>query len=170
MSDDKENNDKETSGNGNGAAPEQAQFTVLAQFIKDLSFESPNTPESLRGPGNNPNLQVNVTVAADKVEGEVYEVVINFEADATNEAGAIYKLELVYGGLFRLTNMPDHIRHPVLFVNCPTLLFPFLRRIVADLTREGGFPPLMLDPIDFAALYKQNLDKANAEKQVKADS
>ena len=170
MSDDKENNDKETSGNGNGAAPEQAQFNVLAQFIKDLSFESPNTPDSLRGPGNNPNLQVNVTVAADKVDDEVHEVVINFEADATNEAGAIYKLELVYGGLFRLSNMPDHIRHPVLFVNCPTLLFPFLRRIVADLTREGGFPPLMLDPIDFAALYKQNLDKANAEKQGKADS
>ncbi len=161
----------EKAKNGNGSASEeQAQFNVLAQFIKDLSFESPNTPESLRGPGEDPNLQVDVTVGADKVEDDVYEVVINFEADATNKAGAIYKLELVYGGLFRLANMPDHIRHPVLFVNCPTLLFPFLRRIVADLTREGGFPPLMLDPIDFAGLYQQNLDKANAGKEGKADS
>ena len=118
MSDDK-------TKNGNGSSnqeQEQAQFNVLAQFIKDLSFESPNTPESLRGPGEDPNLQVNVTVGAEKVEGDVYEVVINFDADATNKAGAIYKLEMVYGGLFRLTNMPDHIRHPVLFVNCPTLL------------------------------------------------
>ena len=169
MSDKKNKKDKkETNGN---ATPEQAQFSVLGQFIKDLSFESPNTPESLRGPGDDPNLQVNVTVEADKIDGGIYEVLINFEADATNKAGAIYKLELVYGGLFRLENMPDHIKHPVLFVNCPTLLFPFLRRIVADLTREGGFPPLMLDPIDFASLYKQNLEQANAgKKQDKADS
>ena len=155
----------------NGATnQEQAQFNVLAQFIKDLSFESPNTPESLRGPGEDPNLQVNVTVGADKIDGEVYEVVINFEADASNKAGAIYKLELVYGGLFRLQNMPEHIKHPVLFVNCPTLLFPFLRRIVGDLTREGGFPPLMLDPVDFANLYKQNLDQAKAAKEDEAKS
>ena len=169
MADDKKSDDKESNGNGS-AEGEQAQFNVLAQFIKDLSFESPNTPESLRGPGEEPNLQVNVTVGADKVEDGVYEVVINFDADASNKAGAIYKLELVYGGLFRLANMPDHIKHPVLFVNCPTLLFPFLRRIVADLIREGGFPPLMLDPIDFAALYKQNLDQANVEKKAEADS
>ena len=169
MSDKKEKKDNKDA-NGD-ASVEQAQFNVLAQFIKDLSFESPNTPESLRGPGEDPNLQVNVTVAADKIEDDVYEVLINFDADAANKAGAIYKLELVYGGLFRLANMPDHIKHPVLFVNCPTLLFPFLRRIVADLTREGGFPPLMLDPIDFAALYKQNLDQANADKDAsKADS
>ena len=156
----------EKSKNGNGSAEqEQAQFNVLAQFIKDLSFESPNTPESLRGPGEDPNLQVNVTVGADKIEDDIYEVVINFDADATNKAGAIYKLEMVYGGLFHLANMPEHIRHPVLFVNCPTLLFPFLRRIIADLTREGGFPPLMLDPIDFASLYQQNLDQANAGKK-----
>ncbi len=158
--------------NGNGsenAGVEQAQFNVLAQFIKDLSFESPNTPASLRGPGEDPNLQVNVTVGADMLEEGIYEVVINFTADASNKAGAIYKLELVYGGLFRLANMPDHIKHPVLFVNCPTLLFPFLRRIVADLTREGGFPPLMLDPIDFANLYKQNLEQAKANEG-KADS
>ena len=163
---------KDTNGS---AGEEQVQFNVLAQFIKDLSFESPNTPESLRGPGEDPNLQVNVTVGADKIEDDIYEVVINFEADAFNKAGAIYKLELIYGGLFRLHNMPDHIRHPVLFVNCPTLLFPFLRRIVADLTREGGFPPLMLDPIDFGNLYNDNLQQAktakeDGENEDKADS
>lgn len=155
---------------GNGSGEEQAQFNVLAQFIKDLSFESPNTPQSLRGPGENPNLQVNVNVAADKIEDEVYEVVINFEADAHNAAGAIYKLEIAYGGLFRLHNMPDQVKHPLLFVDCPALLFPFLRRIVADLTRDGGFPPLTLDPINFAQLYRQSLEQTKAEKGGKSVS
>ncbi len=168
MSENGETPKGQSTGNGS-TQPEQARFNVLAQFIKDLSFESPNTPESLRGPGEDPNLQVNVTVGADQIDQEVYEVVINFEADAKNKAGAIYRLELVYGGLFRLANMPDHIRHPVLFVNCPTILFPFLRRIVADLTKEGGFPPLMLDPIDFANLYQQNIDQARSGKEEEED-
>jgi preprotein translocase subunit SecB len=154
---------EKSDGNGGAAGAgegEQVKFSVLAQFIKDLSFESPNTPETLKGPGEDPNLQVEVNVGAEKIDDNIYEVVINFDADATNRAGAIYKLEMVYGGLFRLENMPDHIRHPVLFVNCPTLLFPFMRRIVGDLTSEGGFPPLMLDPIDFGALYQQNMEQA----------
>ncbi len=171
MSDNKKPENKEPNGSEDHR---EAKFNILAQFIKDLSFESPNTPQSLRGPGEDPNLRVNFTVGAEKVEEDVFEVVINFEADATNKAGAIYKLEMIYGGLFQLQNLPEHIRHPVLFVNCPTLLFPFLRRIVADLTREGGFPPLMLDPIDFGALYQQNLDQAKAESEKsegeKADS
>jgi preprotein translocase subunit SecB len=154
----------------NGSGEQQAQFNVLAQYIKDLSFESPNTPESLRGPGENPNLQVNVNVAADKVEDEIYEVVIHFDADAGNKAGAIYKLELAYAGLFRLHNMPDQVKHPVLFIDCPALLFPFLRRLVGDLTRDGGFPPLLLDPINFGQLYRQNMEQAQAGKGEKPAS
>jgi preprotein translocase subunit SecB len=151
--------------NGSAAEQEQAQFNVIAQYIKDVSFESPNTPETLKGPGEDPNLQVNVNVLTKKIEDEIFEVTIRFAADASNKAGAIYKLEMDYAGLFRLHNMPDNVKHPVLLINCPTLLFPFLRRLVSDLTNEGGFPPLNLDPIDFAQLYKQNMEQAKTEKE-----
>lgn len=144
---------------------EGAQLNVLAQYIKDLSFESPNTPASLKGPGENPNLKVNVNVNASKKEDDIYEAAISFSAEATNDTGSIYVMEAVYAGLFRLKGIPEQALHPVLFINCPNLLFPYLRRLVSDLTREGGFPPLALDPIDFATLYKQKLEQMKAEKE-----
>ena len=162
MADDTENQDAKTEEasqqDGKGA-----QLGVLTQFIKDLSFESPNAPVSLQGPGDNPNLQVNINVQANKRSEGTYEVIVLFEAQAKNDGGVIYNIELAYAGLFRLTNIPENILQPVLFVDCPALLFPFLRRLVADLTREGGFPPLALDPIDFAQLYRQNAERAKAE-------
>ena len=139
-----------------------AQLNVLGQFIKDLSFESPNSPNSLQGPGGNPKLEVNVNVQGRKHADDVYEVGLQFEAQAKNDEGVIYNIELVYAGLFRLTNIPENLLQPVLFIDCPAVLFPFLRRLVGDLTREGGFPPLFLDPIDFASLYQQNAAQAQA--------
>lgn len=132
------------------------QLAILAQFVKDLSFESPNAPKSLQGPGENPKLQVNVNVHAIGQGEGIYEVDLNFEAKATSDSGVIYNVELVYAGLFRLVGIPQEMLQPVLFVDCPTILFPYLRRIVSDLTQEGGFPPLFLDPIDFVSLYRQN--------------
>ena len=137
-----------------------AQLNVLGQFIKDLSFESPNSPNSLQGPGGNPKLEVNVNVQGRKHADDVYEVGLQFEARANNDDGVIYNIELVYAGLFRLTNIPENLLQPALFIDCPAVLFPFLRRLVGDLTREGGFPPLYLDPIDFSALYQQNITQA----------
>ena len=154
--------------NGDGPSPEspqpapdaaaavQPQLTMLALYVKDLSFESPSAPGSLQAPPKNPQLQVSVNVGAVRKAGEAYEVTLNVEAHAKSDTGVIYNVELAYGGLFQLKNVPEAMLQPVLLIDCPTLLFPFLRRVLADVTRDGGFPPLILDPIDFRRLYAQN--------------
>jgi preprotein translocase subunit SecB len=93
---------------------------------------------------------------------EIYEVALQLEVHAKSDQGVIYNVELLYGGLFRLRGVPQNLLQPVLFVDCPTILFPFLRRVLADVIRDGGFPPLMLDPIDFGRLYAQNLAQSQA--------
>ena len=150
------------------AVPTQAQLTVIGQYVRDLSFESPNAPQTLQGPGDNPQLQVAVNVNAGTRAEETYEVALNVEVHAKNDAGVIYNLELVYAGLFRLRNIPQNLLQRVLFVDCPAILFPFLRRVLSDIVRDGGFPPLLLDPIDFGKLYAQNLARAGAQPQVHA--
>jgi preprotein translocase subunit SecB len=141
------------------------QLNVLGQYIKDLSFESPGAPQALQAPPQNPQLQVSVNVSAAARPEDAYEVTLNIEVHAKSDTGVIYNVELAYGGLFRLRNIPQNLLQSVLFVDCPTILFPFLRRVLADITRDGGFPPLMLDPIDFSRLYAQNV--AHAEGQAK---
>ena len=145
-------------------AATQAELSVLAQYVKDLSFESPGAPQSLQGPGQNPQLKVSVNVNAAARAEEAYEVSLNLEVHAKSDRGVIYNVEMIYGGLFRLRGVPQNLLQPVLFVDCPTILFPFMRRVLADVTRDGGFPPLMLDPIDFGRLYTQNLAKAEGEQ------
>ena len=146
-----------------GAAPSQdpqsAELSILVQYIKDLSFESPNAPASLQGPGENPKLNVNINVQAAAQADDIFEVALHFEANATSDDGVIYNIELVYAGVFRVTGVPENLLQPVLFIDCPTLLFPFMRRIIADMSQEGAFPPLLLDPVDFAALYRQNAEQ-----------
>lgn len=151
-----------------GAGEARAQLNVLAQYVRDLSFENPSAPKSLQGPGDNPQLQVNVNVNGTRRGEDMYEVSLLFDASAKNDSGLIYNIETVYCGLFRLRGIPDPMIQPVLFVDCPTILFPFLRRLVADVTRDGGFAPLMLDPIDFRSLYAQNM--ATAENQAEAET
>jgi preprotein translocase subunit SecB len=136
-------------------APPAVQVRVVGQYIKDLSFENPNVRKMLDGPGEKPALRVEVNVNATKVSDRVFESAIMFKAEAASGSGVIYDLELAYAGMFEIQNLPEQALEPFLLINCPSLLFPFLRRIVADLTREGGFPPLLLDPIDFAALFMQ---------------
>jgi len=143
--------------------PANAQFGVLVQFVKDISFESPNAPMSLQSPGENPKLEVNVHVQAMKLSDEVYEVDLMLEAKAESDVGVIYNIELVYATVFQVINIPDNYLKPVLFVDAPTIMFPYLRRVVSDLTRDGGFQPLLLDPIDFGGLFQQN--EANAQIQ-----
>lgn len=130
------------------------EVQIVGQFIKDLSFENPSMDRRLEGQGDPPTMKLEINVAATKLkQDDLYESVIDFKAVASNKDGTIYDLEVLYAGLFRLKNLPAEALEPFLLVNCPTLTFPFLRRLVADITREGGFPPLMLDPIDFAQLY-----------------
>lgn len=150
-------------GAGQAAEEAQAQFGVLAQFVKDLSFESPNSPMTLQTPGENPKLQVNVQVQVLRHSDELFEVNLMFEAKAESEIGVIYNIELVYGGMFQATNIPDQYLTSVLYVDAPTIIFPFMRHVIADTTRDGGFQPLLLDPIDFGQLYQQNSDKAQIQ-------
>lgn len=140
----------------------QPHLAVLAQYVKDLSFESPNAPKSLQGPGENPQLKVGVNVNASPRGDDSYEVALQMEVHAKSDNGVIYNVEVIYGGLFRLRGIPQNMLQPVLFVDCPTLLFPFLRRVLADVIRDGGFPPLLLDPIDFGRLYAQNLSEGQS--------
>ena len=137
------------------------EIRVLGQYIKDLSFESPNAPESLKGPGDQPNLALDINVGVNNIDTDTYESAIEFKGNATNADGTIYIIEVVYAGIFQVRNMPKEQLKPILLVNCPALLYPFLRRIIADLTHEGGFPPLLLDPIDFAGLYHQRQQEEN---------
>ena len=136
-----------------GTTEAEFQARILSQYIRDLSFESPSIDRALDGPGENPNLELEVNVNARLVRDNMYQSEIEFKAKATDDQGTIYLMECTYGGVFQIDSVPREALEPFLLVNCPSMLFPFLRRIIADLTREGGFPPLFLDPIDFAALY-----------------
>jgi preprotein translocase subunit SecB len=153
-------------GNGGGAAPgagPQVQVRVIAQFVKDLSFECPNVHKLIEAQGEAPELRVEVNVSAGKVGNTAFESAINFKAQATAKIGTIYDLELSYAGLFHVDGLPEQALEPFLLIECPTLLFPFVRRLVADLTREGGFPPLLLDPINFANLYAKRQQERAAK-------
>lgn len=127
-------------------------LNVLAQYVKDASFENPNAPESLRVNAQ-PEIELNVDMQARGKGEKVYEVDLHVRASATREGETLFLVEVVYAGLFLIDGVGEAEIEPVLLVECPRLLFPFARRIVADLTRDGGFPPLMLEPIDFLGLY-----------------
>ncbi len=153
-----------TNGNGQETGqPGQVQVRVLSQYVKDLSFENPSIGKQMLAQGENPNLTVEVNVNAQRLGDSVYESAITLKAQCTAKAGVLYDFEIVYGGLFDLQNMPEQVLEQFLLVNCPALIFPFLRRMAADVTREGGFPPLLLDPIDFATLYLQRRNQAGIE-------
>ena len=158
MNDDAPDNVDEMAPNERDA-DETPGLMIGAQYIKDLSFESPNAPKSLQGPGENPQLNVNINVQATAQAEDIFEVCLNFEAKAHSDEGVIYNVEMVYAGIFRISGVPNQMMQRVLFVDCPALLFPFMRRIIADMTQEGAFPPLLLDPVDFAGLYQENAVK-----------
>jgi len=151
------------SGNGQGAAGQQQggepQLGILAQYVKDLSFENPNAPQSMTVQGQ-PQIKINVNVNANQMGDNDYEVSLELEAHAEHEGQVIFHVELNYAGVFRLLNIPAEMMGPALLIECPRMLFPFARRILADATRDGGFPPLMLDPIDFAGMYAQRMQQA----------
>ncbi|MDX2308051.1 MAG: protein-export chaperone SecB [Hyphomicrobium sp.] len=160
-------------GNGNMEAANSEgegrgiELQVIGQYIKDLSFENPHVGRLQMKDGENPTLNVEVNVEVERASQDVYESAIHLTANANYSGGKIYLLEVKYGGLFQIKNAPPQALEPLTLVNCPTLLFPFLRRIVADVTRDGGYPPLMLDPIDFGLLFlrRQQELAQRSEKQ-----
>lgn len=135
---------------------QQPQLGVIVQYLKDLSFESPTAPKSLVPSETRPEIEVGVDVQARQMGEAEFEVTLSINATAKRAEETIFVAECIYAGLFSLRNMQQEMIEPVLLIECPRVLFPFARRIVADATRDGGFPPLMLDPVDFVALYQRN--------------
>ena len=156
-----------------GGAPEgadQPQAGMMAQYIKDLSFENPNAPASLQNVQGQPAIDVNVNVGVRQMNEEVYEVELKISAKAMGKTPegqdqAAFVVELAYGALFGVRNLPEEAVKQFLLIQAPMLMFPFARRVISDATRDGGFPPLMLDPINFEALYraKQQQEAAGGE-------
>ena len=139
----------------NGAQDQGPSLNALAQYTKDLSFENPNAPRSLGPQEQSPNISISVNVNATPLSDTDFEVELTLEGRAGEAPNVLFSFDLVYCGIFRLQNIPQDSVHAVVMIECPRLLFPFARQIVADAVRGGGFPPLFIDPIDFAALYRQ---------------
>lgn len=149
------------------ATNEQPRFVVRGQYIKDLSFENPAAPASLLPQKNPPKIDVNVDLAAQKVGDDLYESALQVTISAKSDDNALFEVELSYAGLFEMANIPEERIEPMLFIECPFVIFPFARRVIADVTRDGGFPPLMLEPIDFHQLYarRKAAQQEAAEKE-----
>lgn len=147
----------------NGATDElnadAPQIAALAQYVKDLSVENPSSPQVFQWQ-EQPSLDVQFNIAVNKIADDVHEVVLKIDASARSNSGVHFVLDLSYAGLFGLRNLPEEQLPPFLLVEAPRLLFPFARQIVAASTQDAGFPPLMLDPIDFASIYLSQIEAA----------
>ncbi|MGH7022378.1 MAG: protein-export chaperone SecB [Caulobacteraceae bacterium] len=150
-------NDFSVPGSNGSDAGEQPGIRILAQYIKDLSFESPRAPESLRVSGQPPQIDLNVELNATGRDDGLYEAELKLTARAAREAETVFHIELVYAGLFQIVGVPAADMEPVLMIECPRYLFPFARRLIADLSADGGFPPFRLEPIDFGGIYAARL-------------
>jgi preprotein translocase subunit SecB len=139
--------------NGGATVETGPGIRILAQFVRDLSFENPRAPESLRQGAVQPQIDLNVEMNARVRTDGLFEVDLKLSATAHSEGQPNFQVELLYGGLFQITGVSEADLEPVLLIECPRFLFPFARRVIADVTADGGFPPFMLDPIDFAAVY-----------------
>lgn len=132
-----------------------SNIKVISQYIKDLSFETPNAPEIYLTPRAKPDINLAIDIDAKKVANEIFEITLKIKADAAEDKKKIFICEVSYSGLFALQNIEEAMTEQVLLVYCPNLLFPFIRKLIANLTIDSGFPPLMIDPIDFADLYSK---------------
>ncbi len=136
---------------------------IISQYIKDLSVENPNAPESYQWP-DQPSVDVQFNIAATPVNEEVHEIELKINITAKHDKGNVYLVELAYCGLAGMRNLPDDQAHAFLFAEAPRILFPFARRVIADAVRDAGYPPLLLDPIDFNGLYMQQLQAKQARE------
>jgi len=141
--------------------PNQAppQLNVLAQYVKDLSFENPNAPRSLQQQPQQqpPKINIQINVNAKPLAENDFEVELKIEGRAEATNSMLFSFDLLYAGIFKIQNVPQENVHAIVMIECPRLLFPFAREIIANAVRNGGFPPLMIDPVDFVSLYRQRL-------------
>jgi preprotein translocase subunit SecB len=155
----------DTSNDGRtGAQGVQGTFNVLAQYVKDFSFESPGAPNSLRGRTTPPNINIGVNVQSRVLQAPEYEVELRINAQAVDGDSTLFAIELIYAGVFRLIGFNEENLRPMMMIECPRFLFPFARQIVSDASRHGGFPPLMIDPIDFTAMYRQRMAEQQGQR------
>ncbi len=147
---------------GTAAGP---SFSLMGQYIRDLSFENPGAPASNMAGGTNPSFNVSINVSVKKQSDDVYGVELLLNAKAQRETTVLFNVELAYGGVFRMRNVPENQLAPLLMVECPRLIFPFARQVLANTVQQGGFPPLMMEPVDFQALYIQNLQRLAAAQK-----
>lgn len=143
-------------GNGVDTAPAAG---LISQYVKDLSFENPNAPAIFQNP-TAPAIDVQFNIASSQVGEDVYEIVLRIEVKAESEGTVAFLVDLSYAGLFGLRNFPAEHLQPFLLAEAPRLIFPFARRVLADAIRDGGFPPLLLEPIDFASVFLQQQEAA----------
>lgn len=145
---------------------EGPKISVEAQYIKDLSFENPNAPASLGG-GSKPTIDLSLDLHVMRVseEKDVFEVILTIEANAKGNQDTLFVLELKYAGVFTVSGVSEDERKVILGVHCPALLFPFARSIISDVTQSGGFQPLMIDPIDFGALFQSKMMQESENNQ-----
>jgi len=152
----------DTDAGANGA-DNQPVAGLLSQYVKDLSVENPRAPESFQWT-EQPEIDVQFNIGARQISDEVHEIELKVGVTAKTSQGTIYVVELSYCGLIGLRNMPEEQGHAFLYAEGPRILFPFARRVMADATRDAGFAPLLLDPIDFQGLYIQQLQRRQAEQ------
>lgn len=145
-------------------ASQTPPLTINAQYIKDLSFEHPDPVSNYEGSNQQPDISINIDVAGNRIKDRNFEVVLSIRASAERGGNSVFMAELQYGGIFTLSDsVPDEAIHPVLMIECPRLLFPYARSILSNTTRDGGFPPLSLNPIDFAGLYRRQMEEQKAQ-------
>jgi preprotein translocase subunit SecB len=136
------------------------QIGTVMQYVKDFSFENPNAPRAMAPSAQQPAININIGVEAAPLTETDCEVTLRLEGRAEAQGLLLFGFELLYSGVFRILNVPPESLQPTIMIECPRLLFPFAREIIATATRNGGFPPLLLEPVDFATLYRQRLAQA----------
>lgn len=157
--------DNAAAGNADNQANAAPTMNLIGQYIRDLSFENPGAPATILGGTGAPGFSVNINVGVKKQADEVYAVELTLNAKAEREKTLLFNVELVYGSVFRIRNIPEERLPELLMIECPRLIFPFARQVLASVTQQGGFPPLMMEPVDFVSMYRQNLARLAAQQQ-----
>jgi preprotein translocase subunit SecB len=145
----------------NGGPSEEVlpQLNVVTQYIRDFSFENPNAPQSMAARQEPPQIAIQINVNASPLSDTDVEVTLKIDGKAEEKGNLLFRFELEFGGVFRIRNVPPESMNAIVLIECPRLLFPFAREIIATAARNGGFPPLLLDPVDFAGLYRRKMEE-----------